>query len=680
MGTEETDRPDERMGRLCIALQAFAEASTDPPRLLETIAQQVIRVIAEGCAVCVTTEGSSSLRVESIHHRDAAVASASKALLGSVVEIDAITTFFRDTGARSILHCPMHVRDKTLGAIVACRNAPAAAPFDPESAATARMLADGAALALSNARLFEASRRELEERRRTEEEMKRFVALVQHSSDVVAMASLSGEVLFVNEAGRTLLGVEPDDEITLEMFHTEEGMKRAAIIQAKGRWEGEGVLRHFRTGALIPTQVSSFLLRDAEGKPMGYATVQRDLRPVRALEQHMRQMQKMDAIGRLAAGVAHDFNNMLSIILSYGSLVLGDLPEDSAVRPELDEMLGAARRAGQLTHQLLAFSRQQVLEPREISLNEVVTGIERMARRLLREDVQLSTSLAEDAGLVRVDVGQIEQVILNLAVNARDAMPSGGSLEIATGHTQVEEDSTPDPSLPPGRYVTLRVKDTGHGMDDATLARIFEPFFTTKAPGAGTGLGLATVFGVVRQSGGHISVASQPGKGTTFTIYLPRLGDHERTAEREQPPPPAAPRPDGREKILLVEDEARVRKLVEAVLRRGGYEVIEASTVSAALEICARDERIDLLLTDVVMPKMSGPQLAARFTASRPEAKVLYVSGYMDVEVVGLELEFLRKPFTPEALLRRVRDVLDGKPSITSAPVPGRSPRPGTAA
>jgi two-component system cell cycle sensor histidine kinase/response regulator CckA len=530
--------------------------------------------------------------------------------------------------------------------------------------------------------LCEACGRELVERKRAEEQAKRFVALVEHSSDLIAMAALSGEILFVNQAGRNLLGIEPHDALSLEMFHTEEGMKRAALLQAQGHWEGEGVLRHLRTGALIPMRVSSFLLRDADDQPIGYATVQHDLRQVRNLEHHVRQMQKMNAIGRLAAGVAHDFNNMLSIILSYGSLVLDELPADSGIRAEVDEMVGAARRAGQLTHQLLAFSRQQVLEPRIVDLNEVVGGIERLARRLLREDVTLTTSLDPSVGWVRVDVGQMEQVILNLATNARDAMPGGGSLAITTGHIVVGDTAGPtDVSLAPGRYVTLEVSDSGGGMDEVTLARVFEPFFTTKAPGAGTGLGLATVFGVVKQSGGHIAVSSRVGHGTTFTIYLPRHEEETRIGVADEGSVRPASRAGGGETILLVEDEARVRRLVEAILRRAGYEVIEAATVGAAVEACSRtDEKIDLLLTDVVMPRMSGPELAARFTTSRPDAKVLYVSGYMDVETMDLGLEFLRKPFTPDALLKRVRDVLDGRTALTSVPAPGQSSHSPTAA
>jgi signal transduction histidine kinase len=268
---------------------------------------------------------------------------------------------------------------------------------------------------------------------------------------------------------------------------------------------------------------------------MGYATVQRDLRHVRMLEQHVQRMQKMEATGRVAVGMAHDFNNMLSVIMGYGSVVRAGLPEGSELRGEIDELLEAARRAGALTKQLLAFGRQQVLDPRVVDLNDVVAGVEGMARRLLRADIRLETALERGIGAVRVDVGQMEQVLLNLAANARDAMPSGGSLTVSTGQVTVGESPDAELSVPPGDYVTLQVKDTGIGMDDATLGRLFEPFFTTKPPGAGTGLGLATAFGVVRQSGGHITVSSRAGQGSAFTIYLPVV--------RPQPPPPQVPHP-----------------------------------------------------------------------------------------------------------------------------------------
>jgi PAS domain S-box-containing protein len=557
---DERPEAEKQVRALCDALQAFAEASKDYPRLVQAVAEQMTVALADGCAVCLLSEDGSTLRVGAVHRRDPVLNAAVRKYVGHEVGVESaalvskvtrtgvpfvmptvdaetlnkhftpeVAALLLRTDARSLLVAPLQVQGVTGGAVVLARYGPSARPFDDEGVAVARTMADGAALAIANSRLLDSCRRELEDRKRAEEQTKRFAALVQHSSDLIAMASLDGEILFINQAGRDLLGIEPGDELSLAKFHTEEGLKRGAMLQATGRWQGEGVLRHPHTGALIPTQISSFLLRDADDKPIGYATVQRDLRQVRSLEHHVRQMQKMDAIGRLAAGVAHDFNNMLAIIVGYGAVVNAGLPEGSALRPEVDEMIAAARRAGELTKQLLAFGRQQVLDPRVVSLNDVVSGIEGMARRLVARDVAFETVLDPAVRPVRVDVGQMEQVLFNLIANARDAMPNGGSLTVTTGMAEIGDSPGADPTVLPGRYVTLQVRDTGIGMDEPTLGRLFEPFFTTKGPGAGTGLGLATAFGVVKQSGGHIAASSRPGQGTTFTIYLPVVlpPDHE---------------------------------------------------------------------------------------------------------------------------------------------------------
>jgi PAS domain S-box-containing protein len=369
--------------------------------------------------------------------------------------------------------------------------------------------------------LCHACRVEAEERQLTDLRAKRFAALVENSRDFLAMASLTGEILFVNKAGRELLGIQDFDGLALEKFHTADGMKRAAIIREKGWWEGEGELRHFRTGELIPTQITSFLLRDPDGQPVGFATVQRDLRPARQLDRHVLQAQKLETTGRLAAGVVHDFNNMLSVILGYGALIRRGLPEESALRGEVDEMLGAAKRAGQLTKQLLVFSRPESGERSVVSLNDVVTGVDGMARRLIGSGITLSTQLDPAAGWVQIEVGQIEQVILNVVANARDAIPKAGTITMATSQIIIGGEADAEGTVPTGRYATLRVTDTGTGMDEATMQRVFEPFFTTKAPGSGTGLGLSTVLAVVKQSGGHVAVSSRPGHGTTFSIFLP---------------------------------------------------------------------------------------------------------------------------------------------------------------
>ncbi len=377
------------------------------------------------------------------------------------------------------------------------------------------------------------------------------------------------------------------------------------------------------------------------------------------LEEQLLHAQKMEAVGRLAGGVAHDFNNLLTVILGYGGALGAKVAHDPEAARDLEQMLLAGERAVTLTRQLLAFSRREVLQPRLLDVNAVVRDIEGMLRRLIGEDVELATALAVDAGTVSADPGQIEQVLFNLAINARDAMPDGGRLTIETA--AVELDAGPD--VKPGGYVKIAVTDTGLGIEPAILRHIFEPFFTTKELSKGTGLGLATCYGIVRQSGGHISVSSHPGQGAVFEILLPRI---------EAPAPAAAaaaaagaPLPRGSETVLLVEDEEMLRQLARAILEGQGYTVLDAPSGAAALEVAGTAGTIDLLLTDVVMPGMSGPDLARKVRALRPEIHVLLMSGYADDAVVRHGVvepgtNFLQKPFTAVNLTRRVREVLDG--------------------
>ena len=389
-----------------------------------------------------------------------------------------------------------------------------------------------------------------------------------------------------------------------------------------------------------------------------------DVTEKRSLEAQLLQSQKMESMGRLAGGVAHDFNNLLGIITGYGELLRKRVGADARLVKYVDDITKAAERAAGLTRQLLAFSRKQVLQPRILDLNAVVGETETMLRRLIGEDIQLTTVLDEQLNAVRADPGQMDQVLMNLAVNARDAMPRGGRLTIETRNVVLDQAyARQHAGVEPGHYVMLAVSDTGHGMTPEVRTRSFEPFFTTKAQGKGTGLGLATVHGIVRQSGGHIWLYSEPGHGTTFKIYLPRT-DAPRAAV-EAPAPAEVALPSGSETILLVEDEASLRELVGECLEASGYKVLEAGHGMAALEVGElHPGRIDLLLTDVVMPGMSGRELAERLRGSRPEIRTVYMSGYTDDAVVlhGIlaeDMAFLQKPFTAAELARRVREVLD---------------------
>jgi PAS domain S-box-containing protein len=397
--------------------------------------------------------------------------------------------------------------------------------------------------------------------------------------------------------------------------------------------------------------------RDITERKWGEEALEKALRES---EEQLRQSQKLDAIGQLAGGIAHDFNNLLTIIAGYSQFLLSSLDPQTPAYQDVDEIRKAAKRAAALTQQLLAFSRKQARQPIALDINEVVAGLTRMLQRLLGENVRLDTALATAPVMVLEDPVQIEQVIMNLAVNARDAMPKGGVLTLETASVEVDQAySRTHLGAKPGRYVRLSVKDTGIGMDEKTLARCFEPFFTTKPTGQGTGLGLATVYGIVKQSEGAIEIRSQVGKGTSVMIYLPPF---EAAREAQAAVPAARPVPHGTETVLVVEDETVVRTLIRKIIEQHGYTVVEAVSGPVALALAEQLGPIHLLVTDVVMPEMSGPELYALLTASRPDLKVLYLSGYteeMDRSRVEQGETLLQKPFTPEELALKVREILD---------------------
>ena len=522
---------------------------------------------------------------------------------------------------------------------------------------------------------FVAVKEDVTERTRTRIELReaneRLRALVEAAPLAIFAIDLERRVQNWNPAAERLFGwteaevlgrplpyVGPAEQADVE--------RNIARVLAEGPLLGVPARRLRKDGSHVDISLSVAPLHDASGSVTGMLGIAEDVGSVKALEQQLRQAQKMEAVGQLAGGIAHDFNNILTAITGFAELALSTLTPDHAAREDVDQIHAAAKRAAALTRQLLAFSRQQVLAPAPIHLGDLVDEMRAMLHRLLREDIALTTRSAKDLGTVHADPGQLQQVVMNLAVNARDAMPNGGALRIEVANVELD-DAYAKQHVPvtPGPYVLLSVSDTGVGMDAATQARIFEPFFTTKGAGRGTGLGLSTVYGIVKQSDGFIWAYSEPGQGTTFKIYLPRV-DRPAVRTRRTPQPVIAA--VGTETILLAEDDEAVRRVTERALALSGYHVLAAASGDEALDVAeTHGSEIDLLITDVVMPRMRGDELAKRLRRTYPSLRVLFTSGYTGEHARGTGVippsaAFLQKPFTIEEITQGVRRVLDTEP------------------
>jgi two-component system, cell cycle sensor histidine kinase and response regulator CckA len=492
---------------------------------------------------------------------------------------------------------------------------------------------------------------------------------VQSAVYGIYRSSLEGRFFDVNPALITMLGYDSAEEVLAldpksDVFvDPSEQMRVMAEFQRGARLDNVEVRWKRKDGSAITVRLSGRVVNNPEETAEVVEIIAEDITERRVLENQFRQAQKMEAVGRLAGGVAHDFNNLLMVISGYAEVLLEHTRRNDPLYPKIEAIHQATDRATTLTRQLLAFSRKQLLELKVVDLNLIVEDIKRLLRPLIGENIELQTQLAPDLGRTRADAGQIEQVLMNLVVNSKDAMPNGGKIIIQSANARLNhEDVRREYSyIHPGLYVVLSVTDTGEGMDKETQLRIFEPFFTTKEKGKGTGLGLSTVYGIIKQSGGYVLVQSEPGQGTTFRIYLPRVED---ALEPVGTAGTSSSQNGGSETVLLVEDEESVRQLVRETLESKGYKVLEADNGEAALRIVSNySDKIDMLITDVVMPGMSGRELSARLCASRPQTKVLYLSGYTEDAighegVVDPDTAFLQKPFTLQMLSRKVREVL----------------------
>ena len=512
--------------------------------------------------------------------------------------------------------------------------------------------------------------KEKKARQKIEKEAKLLAHAVKSISESICITDMQGKIIFVNESFLNTYGYSKDEVIgqPITLFYSgnnaKELFEEIFVQTKKGGWKGE-LFQKKKDGTEFPVLLSTSLIRNEKNKEFAMIFVSSDISELRELEEQFRQTQKMEAIGRLAGGIAHDFNNLLTVINGYSELMLMRLKKDDPIYQQLNQISLAGRRAESLTRQLLAFSRKQVLQPVVLDIKRIIEDMNKMLHRLISENIELHTILEPNLCHIKADPSQIEQVVLNLVINARDAMPMGGKITIEAKNIVFKQSFYwEDLEIRSGKYLMLSISDTGTGMDAETKKRIFEPFFTTKKEGKGTGLGLATVYGIVKQSGGFVNVYSEKGIGSTFKLYFPCVKE---PAEPIKSKTVSSESLTGTETILVAEDEDNLRNLVCEILRSHGYNVLEAANGGSALLKCEKYKKpIHLILSDVVMPEMSGAELVERLLPIHPEMKVMYMSGYTDDAVIrhGIleeKVQFLQKPFSPNSLLEKVRSILDNK-------------------
>ncbi len=706
---EAVRRHNERLTLLLQISTRLAEAQGIPD-LCSVVVEGARQLLGDGSAAAYLLEGETLHLVATspalpegfpVHLADAPLRDhphIARALgtRSPVVLDDTLTTSLspaeeevvRLRGLRSLLYLPLSYQGKALGILIV-GSVGAVRLFSSEDQALLGFLANQASLELEGVRLFDENRRHLEDLRRlVAEEARTRKALEEsevlfrelfhkHSAVKLLIDPRDGRIVDANEAALRFYRWSREEMVTKTLYDINTlppPQVQAAIEEVVQEGNRYFEFRHRTAGGSV-RDVAAYSTRIRVGDRVFLHSIIHDITERKRaeaererLQDQLLQAQKLESVGRLAAGVAHDFNNMLGIILGYGEMLLDTLHPDDPIRSDVEQMVEAGRRSAELTRQLLAFSRKQTLQPELLSLNRLVRNLERMLRRMIGEDILLELVLAEEDPKVLVDPSQMEQAILNLAVNARDAMPHGGTLLIETAETYLDEEyARTHQGVIPGRYALIAITDTGVGMSKEVLAQIFDPFFTTKEKGKGTGLGLATVYGIVKQSGGYIWAYSEPGRGSTFKIYLPSA-DNGGEVRPDDTVLPREKRWGKGQPVLVVEDEEGVRNLVRALLERMGFQVsVAANGGEAILLVEEKGFRPVLVLTDVVMPAMSGRQVVERLRKSLPDLKVLYMSGYTDNAIVHHGVldpgtPFLQKPFSAEELARKLREVLSGEP------------------